>query len=140
MKKNLLMLLMLSLSYACDTEDNTPTTPVVDDPFDESTATLVSTGNIMGVNHTVSGTASIFESNGKYVVVLDPFSSQNGPDLKVYFSKDVKASAYLRLGDLKSTMGRQSYTIPDNTDISQYEYVHIWCEKFSVEFARAQLE
>jgi hypothetical protein len=140
MKNNFLLFLILSLSYACDTEDNTPTTPVVDDPFDESTATLVSTGNIMGVNHTVSGSASIFESNGKFIVVLDPFSSQNGPDLKVYFSKDVKASAYLRLGDLKSTMGRQSYAIPDNTDINQYPFVHIWCEKFSVEFARAELE
>lgn len=138
MKKTFIFFSLILL-FACDPEDATPTTPVEDDPFDESTATLISEGTIMGVNHTVSGTASIFESNGKYVVVLDPFSSQNGPDLKVYFSKDVGASEYIRLGNLKSTMGRQSYAIPANTNINDFNYVHIWCEKFSVEFARAEL-
>lgn len=138
MKKTLIFFSLI-LMYACSPEDAAPTTPVNDDPFDESTATLISEGTIMGVNHTASGTASIFESNGKYVVVLDPFSSQNGPDLKVYFSKDAGASEYLRLGNLKSTMGRQSYPIPANTDISKYDFVHIWCEQFSVEFARAEL-
>ena len=44
----------------------------------------------MGVGHTVSGTVKIYDDAGKKAVVLDPFSSQNGPDLKIYLSKDQK--------------------------------------------------
>ena len=137
MKKIIPLLLLMMLG--CGPEDTTPTQPI-DDDFDPMEATLVRQGNIMGVGHTVMGVASIYEMDGAYTVVLDPFSSQNGPDLKVYLSKDVTASAYLRLGNLKSTMGKQSYDIPASTAIDEYDYVHIWCEQFSVEFARAEVK
>jgi hypothetical protein len=72
-------------------------------------------------------------------VVLDPYSSQNGPDLKIYLSKDPGASDYIRLGNLKSTMGKQSYGVPSGTDVDKYNYVHVWCEKYTVVFARAEV-
>jgi hypothetical protein len=71
--------------------------------------------------------------------VFDPFESQNGPDLKVYLSKTENASEYINAGKLMSTMGRQTYPVPGMPNLSQYPYVHIWCEAFSVEFARAPL-
>jgi Electron transfer DM13 len=94
---------------------------------------------IEGIGHTASGTATVYESNGMFTVVLDPYSSQNGPDLKVYLSKDAEASDYIRLGNLKSVNGKQSYAVSGNPDLSQYHYVHVWCEKFTVVFARAGL-
>jgi hypothetical protein len=103
-------------------------------------ATLLKTGMLTGINHTVSGTASIYVDQAKRLLVLDPFMSQNGPDLKVYLSKDAGAKEYLRLGALKSTMGKQAYEIPSGYDLKNYQFVHIWCEKFSVEFARAEIK
>lgn len=139
MNKLMLLVLVFAFGMACDTEEATPTAPV-NDTFMTDKATLVRTGSIMGVNHTVSGTASLYVLDGQYTLVLDPFQSQNGPDLKVYLSKDVGASSFVRLGNLKSTSGKQSYTIPGSVQINEYPYCHVWCEQFSVEFARAELK
>ena len=136
MKKLSILIFVLALS--CGVEEVTPTTPV-DDNFMTGMATKINMGVIMGVNHTVSGTATIYEQDGKHTLVLDPFQSQNGPDLKVYLSKDVGAKNFIRLGVLKSTTGKQSYALPANINLSEYPYAHIWCEAFSVEFARAML-
>ena len=125
---------------SCTVEENTPKKPV-DDDFDITSATLVKQGNLVGINgHTVSGTANIYIDDGKKFVVLDPYESQNGPDLKVYLSKDVNASSYINLGPLKSVTGKQAYALPGNANINEYTVVHIWCEKFSVEFGRALLQ
>jgi len=137
MKKLLFLICVCSL--ACEIEEATPTAPV-NDPFDPTKAQLISMGMILGINHTASGTAAIYLLDGKHTLLLDPFSSQNGPDLKVYLSKDVDASNYLRLGALQSTMGKQSYSIPSGISLTDYPYVHIWCEQFSVEFARAEMK
>jgi hypothetical protein len=83
-------------------------------------------GDIVGVGHTAMGVASIYLKDGAYTVLLEPFSSQNGPDLKVYLSKDAGATEYIRLGNLKSTMGKQSYPVPSGTVIDTFDYVLIW--------------
>jgi hypothetical protein len=134
------LLVMIMFAASCSGEDeNTPTKPIEDD-FEPVEEQLVKQGMLMGVGHTVSGTVKVYEQGSDKAVVLDPFNSQNGPDLKVYLSKDIGASEYVNLGALKSTMGKQSYTIPTSIDLSSYTYVHIWCEEFSVEFARAPLQ
>lgn len=124
---------------SCKEEDATPTGPV-NDTFDTATAKVIKSGTLVGIGHTVSGTAAIYESSGAKTVLLEPFSSQNGPDLKVYLSKDENASSYISLGKLKSTGGKQSYEIPDNPDVTDYKFVHVWCEQFSVVFGRAELK
>jgi hypothetical protein len=136
-----LAFIFIAVLTACEVEENTPAVAPVDD-FDEAMAMLVKQGTFVGIGgHTASGMASIYEnSNGHKVVVLDPYESQNGPDLKVYLSKNVGASSYINLGGLKATIGKQSYAIQGNPSIADYTYVHIWCEKFSVEFARAPLQ
>ena len=136
MKQNAILFLVLLL--ACTTDDAVPTTPAPT-TFDPATATLLKTGVLMGIGHAVSGTAAIYASSGTLVVLLDPFTSQNGPDLKVYLSKDVNASSYISLGDLKSTSGKQSYVVPGTPAINEYTHVHIWCEEFSVVFGRAEV-
>jgi Electron transfer DM13 len=138
MNKLSIVLLVIAL-ISCQEENNTPTTPV-NNTFDINNATLLKQGMLMGIGgHTVSGTASIYEQEGKKYVVLDPYSSQNGPDLKVYLSTTVNASSYINLGALKSITGTQVYAVPGNPDLDEYPYVHIWCEQFSVEFGRAEV-
>jgi hypothetical protein len=135
----LLVILLGAFLFSCAPEDAAPEKPI-DEEFDTSTATLIKTGTIIGVGHTASGVASIYRSGGVNVVVLDPYESQNGPDLKVYLSKDENASQYVNLGQLKSTMGRQAYSIPATVNIDEYPFVLVWCEKFTVLFAQAELE
>jgi Electron transfer DM13 len=93
-----------------------------------------------GIGHTVSGTVSVYTQNTNGVILLDPFMSQNGPDLKVYLSEDINATKYISLGKLKSTNGKQSYQVPTGVDLSKYKYVHIWCEAFTVVFGRAEVK
>lgn len=138
--KKLSVILMFCMFLSCEEENNTPTKPV-DDNFDPTMATKLKMGSFVNVGgHTVSGMASTYDDNGIKVVLLDPFTSQNGPDLKVYLSKDANASAYINLGNLKSTAGKQSYNIPGNPNLDEYPYVLVWCQQFSVGFGRAEIQ
>ena len=87
----------------------------------------------------VSGQAQIYLENNKYVLKLTDFQTSNGPDLKVYLSKDAAPSGFISLGDLKSTNGNQVYDIPGTPDFTQYRYVLIHCEKYNHRYGSAQL-
>jgi hypothetical protein len=138
MKNFVTSLFIVVVCLSCGPEDATPDAPIVDG-FDPSTATLVRTGMLEGAaGHTAAGTVSIYHSNGSHTIVFDPFESQNGPDLKVYLSKSIDASEYVNLGQLKSTMGKQSYDVPAGVNVASYPFVLIWCEKFTVIFARSE--
>lgn len=137
--KKVLIAFVVALLYACAPEDATPTTPVMD-PFDPMGSTLLREGIFMGTSgHPVSGAAKIYNENGNHIVQFENFSSINGPDLKVYISKDASASDFINLGPLKSTTGMQSYEIPGMPDYDEYKYVLVWCQKFSVLFGSAEV-
>ncbi len=142
MKKVLVCLLIVVTAGSCSEDDNNTPVDPVDDDFDppEMNVTLVKEGSLMGVGHSVTGDVKIYDDSGTLVVVLDPFMSQNGPDLKVYLSKDEKATEYLYLGALKSVTGKQSYEVTGMPDLTQYKYVMIWCQQFSVLFGIAELQ
>jgi len=137
MKK--LFLLSIVVLSSCKEDDATPSAPI-NDNFNPSTATLLKSGSLTGIGHTVSGTVALYDTGSEKIILLDPFSSQNGPDLKVYLSKDQNASSYISLGVLKSTSGKQSYEIPGDPDITDYNYVMVWCEQFTVVFGRAEVK
>ena len=138
--KLLTSILFLSLVMACNPEDATPATAPNTVDIDFTNVTALKEGMFTGIGgHTATGTAKIYELSGKKYIVFDPYSSQNGPDLKVYLSKDETATEYIRVGKLMAIMGRQVYEVPGNPDLAQYPFVHVWCEAFSVEFARAPL-
>jgi hypothetical protein len=137
--KNFLLLGVALVLLACDADENTPTQPINDD-FDPIGATLVQDGMFVSAGgYTVIGTASIYEKNSSLFLVLDPYSSSNGPDLRVYLSRNEGATSFVNLGLLKSTMGKQSYAIPAGVNITEFSHVHIWCQQFSVQFGRAML-
>jgi len=139
MKKLASILIFLAV-LACEEENNTPTKSINDD-FDPLTAMKLKMGDFTGVGgHSVSGMAATYDDNGSKILLLEPLNSQNGPDLRVYLSKDQNAGSYINLGELKSTTGKQSYSIPGNPNLDEYPYVVIWCQEFSVGFGRAQLQ
>jgi hypothetical protein len=91
-------------------------------------------------NQSVSGEALIVLENGKYALKLMNFKSDNGPDLKVYLSKESTPSSHISLGDLKSTNGNQVYEISGMPDLKQYRYALIHCERFNHLFGSAELK
>ena len=136
--KKLIGLFALALMMNCNPEDATPTAPV-NDVFDETKATLLREGTWMGSgSYNVSGVAQIYDDNGKKVLLLNTFSSSNGPDLRVYLSTSTGATMFVNLGKLKSTSGKQTYSIPDGTDINQFKFALIWCQQFSVLFGKSE--
>lgn len=91
--------------------------------------------------YTILGSATVEQVDGqKTIVFSEDFKTKNGPDLKVYLSKRPLASLSVqdvdkdavRLSVLKSHRGSQSYPIPSNIDLSEYESVVIQCEAYTV--------
>ena len=136
--KKIIFGFLAALVIGCGSEDTTPTKPITD-TFDPTKATLLREGNLMGSsNYTVSGVAQLYDFNGKLVLLLDNFSSSNGPDLRVYLSTTTGAASFVNLGKLKSTAGKQSYEIPDGTNLSEFKFVLVWCQQFSVLFGKSE--
>ncbi|MEZ4699361.1 MAG: DM13 domain-containing protein [Rhodothermales bacterium] len=70
----------------------------------------------------------------------DNFASSSGPDLYVYLSTSSAVTATsLQVGRLKATAGTQTYALPPNIRITDYDYVIIHCLPFNVTFGFARL-
>lgn len=134
-----LFFLPLVLLLACGPEDATPTAPA-NDTFDPTGQTLLRQGSFTSSgSYTVTGTAAIYQDgNGNRTLVLDNFSSSNGPDLRVYLATTVQATSFVNLGFLKSTSGRQTYAIPAGTNVAEMRFALVWCQRFSVRFGSAE--
>ncbi len=81
----------------------------------------------------------IYLKENKYIVSFENFSTNNGPDLKVYISKKMYPVNFIKLGDLRSTKGNLLYDIPGTPDFMIYKYVQIYCEKYDHLFGYALL-
>jgi hypothetical protein len=95
------------------------------------------------------GTATVYQlADGKRVLRLTDFETENGPDLHVRLiaaddAKDTDSVAkadFVELGKLKGNKGNQNYELPEDVDLSKYKVVSIWCKRVSVNFAAAPLK
>ena len=103
----------------------------------------LATGNWTNLAHEVSGKARILEvPDGTRYLRFEDFEVENGPDLRVYLSDASDGSydtTFVDLGALKGNVGDQNYEIPDDIDIAAYDSAVIWCRRFSVGFAVAEM-
>jgi hypothetical protein len=117
---------------------------------DNSVKTL-ETGTFHGKLHQTSGRATIYqEQDGKLILRLTDFKTSNGPDVHVILiaAKDADDNANflksnterVELGKLKGNEGDQNYGIPAGTDLSKFQTVSIYCERFDANFGAAPLE
>jgi hypothetical protein len=111
---------------------------------EEEEASTLYIGEFVGVNdgiHNAEGKVKVLRlSDNTEFLRLEGFKATNGPDLYVYLSTDKQASDFVNLGRLKGNIGNQNYEIPEQTDLSKYNTVLIWCQAFSVLFGSADLE
>ena len=106
----------------------------------DTTAVLKFEGTfISGPYGTVSGLARVYLKQGNYTVALENFNSSNGPDLKVYISKERIPVNFIKLSDLRSTNGNQLYVVPGTPSFTEYKYVLIHCEQYNHLFGSAEL-
>lgn len=90
--------------------------------------------------HKASGHVEIVKDAGTAKVVLkDDFTLQDAPAPRLAFGKDgyKRGTIFATLAAFK---GAQEYTVPAGTNLSQYNEVWIWCEKFDVPLASAKLK
>lgn len=121
-----------------------PESPALD--VEDSTGPqAVTTGEFYGIDHSATGTATIYEQHGEFVLRLeDNTDIQNGPDLYVWVlpAGDFDGEdpvEYLDLGRLKGNVGGQNYQLPDGFDPALHQTILIWCLRFGVPFAAAPL-
>lgn len=141
MKPLLLVSAITLILLASCVKENTPLTPPVNpNPVDTMIAGLRYSGEFQnGPFGTVRGYARVYQQNNQYFLLLDSFSSSNGPDLYVYLSKEVQPVNYISLGRLQAVTGNQEYAISGSPEFSQYKYALIHCQRFNHLFGVAEL-
>jgi hypothetical protein len=109
------------------------------------------TGRLEGNLHQTAGRATIYKSlSGREYLRLTDFSTSNGPDVHVLLARgederlrqETVAGALdsVELGSLKGNQGDQNYDLPAAADLSKYNTVAIYCERFHAVFGTATLE
>jgi lipopolysaccharide export LptBFGC system permease protein LptF len=117
----------------------------------QDTAKTLETGTFHGKVHSTSGRATIYQKQGgKLVLRLTNFKTSNGPDVHVVLiaAKDADDDANflkssterVELGKLKGNEGDQNYEVPTGTDLTKFQTVSIYCERFNANFGAAPLE
>ena len=107
--KRVILLFTIMIIVSCKKNDDT--LKPLDEPFDVSRATLLKQGNFSSNAHTVSGSVKLYQSGNSKVLYLENFSTDKGPDLKVYLStstgnSDVKDLVIVRVSKAASTSVR----------------------------------
>lgn len=105
------------------------------------------TGTFTSLAHGTSGGVRVGSTpDGRQVVFLENLATDNGPDVKVFLSPvpaGGDAGAYgsgaLDLGIMKGNKGNQAYDVPAGADLSRYQTVVLWCDRFDVAFGAAGL-
>jgi hypothetical protein len=104
---------------------------------------------IDAVRH-ASGKATVYQlPDNRRILRFDDFQATNGPDLHVLLAKnsapltaaDVGSEGigYRELARLKGNVGSQTYDIPADIDVSQFNSVVIYSVQFGVVFSTATL-
>lgn len=133
--------LALVTSCSKNNSSNTPIVAATDTSFDPTKATLLKQGTFTGnMSYTVTGTVKLYEYQNKKYIYFQNFSSNNGPDLKVYVATNNAAAQFVSLGVLKGTSGTQAYEVTNPPDFAVYNKVLIWCQQFSVLFGTSTLQ
>jgi Electron transfer DM13 len=116
---------------------------------------VISSGSFVNGEHPTQGRVQIVNQNGKRILQLDERfnTSTSGPDLVVVLHRSanvigettppaypLKEGSYTVLAPLKQYSGVQSYEIPDNINLDDFQSAVIWCRRFNATFGAATLK
>lgn len=137
MKTKLFLLSLFLVFCSCEQEGELTRDKVVVIDNEENTTNkfngvFAPTSGISG-----SGSVRIYQENDQYKLALENYSIESGPDLKVYLSKTDSPTEFINLGNVNATT---RYSIPANTNFSDYKFVLIHCQQYNHLFAVAELK
>ena len=90
--------------------------------------------------HVTTGDVSIERVNGQTLLLLaENFSLDGAPDPKIGFGKNGFDHATM-FSKLRRNDGAQKYVVPASIDVSRYNEVYIWCEKYNVPLGVAKVK
>lgn len=140
MKERIVITAMLFLLASCKKENATPVLGLTDQA--DTAAVAIKQGAFQnGPYGTVTGKAVLYRNNdGSFDILLESFTSSNGPDLYVYLSREIMPVDFIQLDRLRSVTGSQLYRIPGSPDFAQYKYVNIHCRQYNHLFGYALLQ
>ena len=103
---------------------------------------VVAQGAFSGASgHKTSGDVVVLKSAaGARVVLQSNFSFDGAPDPKVGFGAGGKYDRASQLAPLTSNQGEQVYDVPAALDLTRYDEIYIWCERYSVPLGVAALK
>ena len=101
---------------------------------------VLARGDMQPRAHTVSGRALILDAGASRFLRFEDLDTVNGPDLRIYLSKDLSDDDVIDLGPIRATNGNVNYELPPGVDIGEYRYALIWCRAFTVLFSFADLQ
>jgi hypothetical protein len=121
--------------------------PVVTEAPAPQIVTLAEGGFIPLGRYSGEGTAVVLnDGSAQRFLRFENFSTDNGPDLRVYLTaSDANGDSgafdddFVDLGVLNGNIGDQNYEIPTDVDLSVYDTVVVWCQRFSTPFTAADL-
>jgi hypothetical protein len=143
MKKSFLLLAIIIAVYsmlACSKQSQTADVQATDIIDTSKTAIKYSGQFSSAPGESVSGKVLILLQNGVYSIALENFNTGNGPDLRLYLSKQIQPVGFIEIGRLKSTKGNQVYALNAGIDFTQYKYALIFCQQYNVLFGSAELK
>lgn len=126
---------------AMELADANPTTAAEGEPEMPGEVQTIFAGdfedNVINGYDVVGDALVLTDGSEQRFLRLENFATPNGPDLKVYLRAD--NGEFVSLGDLQGNIGDQNYEIPPDVDLTVFNSVDIWCERFSVGFGLAGL-
>lgn len=107
-----------------------------------SMAEAAESGTFVGKsNHITKGMVTVTKNDdGTATVTLAAdFWFDGAPDPRVGFGNNGKFTKGTNIGHLKANTGTQSYVVPANINVDDFNEVYIWCERFAVPLGVAAL-
>ena len=102
---------------------------------------VLARGSFTGASgHDTGGEVAVVKTAGGDKLVLgSDFTFDGAPDPKVGFGAGGAYDPKSQLSPLKRNAGQQTYDIPNTLDLSGYDEVYIWCQRYSVPLGVARL-
>jgi hypothetical protein len=113
--------------------------------------TVIARGTLVAHEHDSSGTVEVVRlPDGSRVLRLQDLRTSDGPQLQVWLAdapvlpgRDgwfvFDDGRHVDLGPLKGNIGSSNYPVPADVDLAALRSVTIWCDRFNVSFAAADL-
>jgi len=110
-------------------------------PSPSAAATRLLAGRLRGIDHHAEGGVALYRVGEEIRLRFEDVDIEGTPTPSVHLVDEGKESPKggIRLGGLKGEKGSFSYTVPDGFDLGDGWSVLVWCDRYAVPIAAADL-